>query len=362
MPYRVDDASVKTAIEIAVKLGFLFIVIYVSYLIVKPFLALILWGIILAVAFEPPVARLERRFGNRKKVVIALTTVMILAILIPAWSLSDNIIASAKHLLSAIHGNERLIPPPPEHVKEWPLIGKKTYLLWQQAHHDLREALAPFKEQIKALVLKLVGMLKSGLTTLLLTVISLIVAAIFLIGKEQSSAFYHRIMRRILGERGDEWADMSVLTVRSVATGVVGVAIIQSAFALVGLLVMGIPLAPLWALLIMFLTIVQLPALIVIAPIIAYGYSVAGGTAATIFAVYMLIVGAMDGVLKPILMGRGVDLPMVVVLIGAIGGMMLMGMIGLFIGAVILALSYKLFYLWLAESDERDDVPALDQP
>ncbi len=362
MPYRVDDVHVKTAIEIAVKLGFLFLVIYVSYLIVKPFLTLVLWGIILAVAFEPAVSRLQRRFGSRKRVVIGLTTVMILAILIPSWSLSDNIIGSAKHLAAAMHDNERLIPPPPEHVKEWPLIGKKTYLLWRQAHHDLKEALAPFKEQITVLMMKLAGILKSALSTLLMTVVSLIVAALFLIHKESSSAFYHRIMRRILGARGDEWADMSVLTVRSVATGVVGVAIIQSAFALVGLLAMGIPLAPLWALAIMFLTIVQLPALIVILPIILYGYSIDSGTAATIFAVYMIVVGALDGVLKPILMGRGVDLPMVVVLIGAIGGMMLMGMIGLFIGAVILALSYKLFYLWLAESKESDDVPVLDQP
>ena len=360
MSFNIDEERVRTAIEIAIKLGFLFLVIYISYLIVKPFLPLILWGIILAVAFEPLVARLEKRFGNRKKIVILLTTVLILALVVPAWALSDNIIASTSKLLATVHGSERMVPPPAEHVKDWPLIGERVYNLWEHAHTDLREALAPFKEQIKEVLLKLIGMLKSGVMALLLTVVSLVIAAFFLMGKEANTAFYHRIMCRILGERGDEWADISVLTIRSVATGVVGVAVIQSALSLIGMIPMGVPLAPLWAILIMFLTIIQLPALIIIGPIIAYVYSYAEGTPATIFAVYMLIVGASDGVLKPLLMGRGVDLPMLVILIGAIGGMMLMGMIGLFLGAVILALAYKLFYLWLAEM-ETDDALATNQ-
>jgi predicted PurR-regulated permease PerM len=135
--------------------------------------------------------------------------------------------------------------------------------------------------------------------------------------------------------------------------GVIGVAVIQAIFALIGLGLMGVPLSALWALIIMFLTIIQVPALIVIAPIIAYVFSQGSGTTEVIFAVYMLIVGASDGILKPILMGRGVDIPMLVILIGAIGGMILMGMIGLFIGAVIFALTYKLFGAWMAEVETK---------
>jgi predicted PurR-regulated permease PerM len=350
---QVNDEKVRTAIEIFIKIGFLFLVIYISYLIVKPFLPLILWGIILAVAFEPLVQKLEGRFGSRKKVVIGMTLVFIAALIVPAWTLSGSIIESAQHLMAAVQGNERLIPPPSEHVKEWPLIGDKLYALWESAHTDLRQAMAPFKEQIKGLVMTMISLLKGGFGTLLLTIASLIIAAAFLLSKEKGAALYHRFMRRILGEaQGDAWADMSVSTIRSVATGVVGVAVIQSALALPALLLMGVPLAPLWAIIIMFLTIIQLPALIIIGPIIAYVFSYAEGTPATIFAVYMLLVGASDGVLKPMLMGRGVDIPMLVILIGAIGGMMLMGMLGLFIGAVILALAYKLFTLWMSDLEE----------
>jgi predicted PurR-regulated permease PerM len=234
------------------------------------------------------------------------------------------------------------------------LVGDGVYSLWEHAHTDLREAMAPFKPQMKATLMKAAGMLKSALTTILMTIASLIIAASFLIGKEGGVRFYRRVMERLLGDRGREWADLSAMTVRSVATGVVGVAIIQSLLSLVGLVPMGVPLAPLWAIVIMFLTIIQMPALIVIGPIIAYVYSYADGTAATVFAVYMLLVGASDGVLKPMLMGRGVDIPMLVILIGAIGGMLLWGMIGLFIGAVILALAYKLFLLWIDELKAED--------
>ena len=139
------------------------------------------------------------------------------------------------------------------------------------------------------------------------------------------------------------------MTIRSVANGIIGVAVIQATFALVGLVAMDVPFAILIAIIVMFLTIVQLPAIIIIGPVIAYVLSKDTSTWAIIFSIYMVIVGAMDGVLKPMLMGRGVDIPMLVVLIGAIGGMLLMGMIGLFVGAVVFSLTYKLFKLWMAE-------------
>ncbi|MDQ7047252.1 MAG: AI-2E family transporter [Sulfurovum sp.] len=198
--------------------------------------------------------------------------------------------------------------------------------------------------------------LGSGLGTIFMFIGSFIIAAAFLIGKEGAVKFYETILRRIVGDKGTEWAVLSTLTVRSVVTGVIGVAVIQAVFALIGLGLMGVPLAAVWAILIMFLTIIQVPALIVIGPIIAYVFSQGSGTAEIVFTIYMLIVGASDGILKPILMGRGVDIPMLVILIGAIGGMMLMGMIGLFIGAVIFALSYKLFGLWMAEVEEKPEV------
>jgi len=135
------------------------------------------------------------------------------------------------------------------------------------------------------------------------------------------------------------------------------VAVIQTTLIAIGLFVAGIPGAPLWSAIILVLAIAQLPALIVVAPIVVYVWSTADTTTAVIFTVYQMLAGASDNILKPILMGRGLDIPMPVILVGAIGGMMMYGIIGLFIGAVILSILYKLFGLWLAQ-EAHDYHPA----
>jgi len=350
------EEKVNLAIEIAIKVGLLALVIYISYLIVKPFIAIVVWGIIIAVALSPVINNLVKRFGNRKKVIIGFTTVMILALLIPTFMLSESVIDSTQTLTHAVKEGNITIPPPNEKVKEWPVIGKKAYAFWDSASHNLKETLKPFKEDIFKNIKKLASALGAGLGTIFMFIGSLIIAAVFLIGSEGSVKFYNDILRRLVGDKGEEWATLSALTVRSVVMGVLGVAVIQAFFALIGMVVMGIPLAIVWAIAIMFLTIIQVPALLVIGPMIAYVFSQGSGTAEIVFTIYMLIVGASDGVLKPILMGRGVDIPMLVILIGAIGGMLLMGMIGLFLGAVIFALAYKLFGLWIAEVQEPETV------
>jgi len=343
------DEKVRLAIEIAIKLGVLAIILYFSYLIVKPFLGIILWAAIIAVAIAPLVEKLAKRFGSRKLVIWGITVLVIAALTVPTYMLSGSMVQSTQKLVKVMYEGEFTIPPPTEKVKEWPLIGEKSYTLWQSASDNLKETLKPFHKQIKGIAGSLVSALGSGIGTILMFIASMVIAAFMLLNSEGAVRFYKEVSRRLMGERGNEWADLSALTVRSVATGVIGVAVIQATLALIGLMLMGVPFAPVIAIVIMFLTIIQMPALIVIAPVIAYVFSQGSGTAEMVFAVYMLIVGASDGVLKPMLMGRGVDIPMLVILIGAIGGMMLMGMIGLFIGAVIFALSYKLFDLWVSE-------------
>lgn len=346
------EEKVQLAIEIAIKLGLLAMVIYISYLIVKPFIGIVVWGIIIAVAISPLINGLEKRFGSRKKVIIGFTVVVIAAFLIPTYMLSDTVIKESQILVHVMKEGSVTIPPPTENVKEWPLIGEKAYTFWDSASHNLKATLEPFSDQIKKMAGSIFSTLGSGLGTVFMFIGSFIIAAAFLIGKEGAVQFYHNLLRRIVGDKGDEWAVLTTLTIRSVVTGVIGVAVIQAGLALIGLLLMGVPFAVILALGVMFLTIIQVPALLIIGPVIAYVFSQGSGTAEIVFTVYMLIVGASDGVLKPMLMGRGVDIPMLVILIGAIGGMILMGMIGLFIGAVIFTLAYKLFGLWMAEVEE----------
>jgi len=352
---RDREEIVKIAIEIAVKLGVLGVILYASYLIMKPFIGVVLWAAIIAVAIAPLVDRLAERIGNRKLVIWGITVAVVAGLLVPTYMLSDSMIGSTHKLVQVMREGSVTIPPPTEKVKEWPMIGEKSYELWKSASENLKQTLVPFRGEIKSMASSIVSALGSGLGTILMFVVSMIIAAFMLLGSEGAVRFYKDISRRLMGKKGEEWANLSALTVRSVASGVIGVAVIQAFLALIGLVVMGVPFAPVIAAAIMFLTIIQLPALIIIAPVIAYVFSQGSGTAETIFTVYMLIVGASDGILKPMLMGRGVDIPMLVILIGAIGGMMLMGMIGLFVGAVIFALSYKLFDLWISEAKKGNE-------
>jgi len=349
------EEKVNLAIEIAIKLSIIAIVVVISFLIAKPFMAIVIWGIIIAVAISPLVNMLEKRFGNRKKIIIGITIAVVAALLIPTYSLSGKTIETSQKIVHAMQEGNITVPPPTEAVKEWPLIGEKSYAFWDSASKNLKETLAPFSDKIKKSASSLLSSLGGLIGTVFLFVGSMIIAAVFLIGSEGSVKFYKDLSRRLMGDKGDEWAELSTATVRGVVNGVIGVALLQSVLSLIFMLLMDVPLAIVWAILILFVAIIQLPALIISGPVIAYVFSQGSGTPEVIFAIFMVIVAAGDGAIKPILMGRGVDAPMLVIMIGAIGGMMLMGMIGLFVGAVIFALAYKLFTFWIAEVEEESE-------
>jgi len=251
-----------------------------------------------------------------------------------------------------------VIPAPTESVKEWPIVGEKIYTIWNAAIHNLEDTLMKFQPQIAEFSKKILSIITGTLGSIFGFVLALIIAAVFLVTADKSVESFKTILRRIIGDEAIEWAMLSTMTIRSVAQGILGIAIIQAVFALIGMLMIGVPFAWFWAFIVMFLTIIQLPALIILGPVIAYVYSYADPTYATIFAIYTVIVGASDGVLKPIFLGRGVDIPMLVILLGAIGGMMLSGVLGLFVGAVGLALSYKLFMAWLSGDAKAEMEPA----
>ena len=355
MTIKEREEKVKLAIEIAIKVGMVALVIYLSYMIAQPFITIVVWGIIIAVGIKPLIDMLSKRFGHRKKIIVAITIAVIVGLILPTYSLSGKTIETSTRIIKKMEDGGITIPPPTEKVKEWPIIGEKAYTLWNDASHNLKKTLEPFSKDIKKGITTVLSSLGSMIGTILMFVISMIIAAAFLIRSESSIQFYKDFSRSLMGDKGDDWVKLSTLTIRSVVNGVLGVAIIQAILALIGMVLMGVPLAIVWALGIMFLSIIQAPPLLIILPVIAYVFSQATGTAEVVFSIYMIIVGVGDGVLKPLLLGRGVDIPMLVILIGAIGGMLSMGMIGLFVGAVVFALAYILFKFWMAVEEQSDE-------
>ena len=355
---QTQDSPTTQAIEIAIRLGLIFLILAWCLQILTPFIGLVAWGAIIAVAIYKPFLKLVEKLGGRKKLAVTLIAVVsIAAILIPVISLSSSLVESAITIGDQISTGEVHIPPPAESVREWPLIGEKTYTFWQQASVDLSATLEKYPNRLSAIGKKMIGAAKGVGAGVFQFIISMLIAAAFLSSAESAGTAMRRLATRLAGERGEPLLELSTATIRSVAVGVIGIAFIQAMLGGLGMMFAGVPAAGLLATVILVLAIAQLPPILVLLPVIFYVFSVESTTVAVIFAIWSILVSMSDAVLKPMLLGRGVDAPMLVILLGAIGGMITSGIVGLFIGAVILALGYKLFQVWLEWGDEAEESP-----
>jgi predicted PurR-regulated permease PerM len=346
-----DKAFHKRTLDAAIRIGLLALLILWCFNIVRPFIMPVLWGAIMAVAIYPLFVKAYTAFGGRQKLTATLITLLALTILIvPTVILSGSLVESSKALSEQVEAGTLVVPPPSDSVKEWPLVGEKLHGVWSLASYNLEGALKKFKPQVEAVSKWLLSAAAGVGGGILMFVVSIIIAGAFLVYGHSGSKSVENIAARLMGNKGGErFVDITGATIRSVAQGVLGVALIQSTLAAIGLLVMGVPYAAVWAGLVLLLAIVQLPPLLILAPIVVYEFSVAETVPAVIFMVWSMIVSVSDGFLKPLFLGRGMDIPMLVILLGAIGGMVLSGIIGLFVGAVVLAVGYSLFMLWLEQ-------------
>ena len=348
-----SQSSTTQAIEIAIRLSLIFLIMAWCLQIITPFISLIAWGAIIAVAIYPLFLKLTDKLGGKKKLAVTLIAVIsIAAILIPVISLSGSLLESATKIGTSISSGEVQIPPPSESVQEWPLIGEKTYEFWQQASANLSELLKQYPGQLSLIGKKLLGLAAGAGFGVLQFLISMLIAAAFLASADTINASLLKLAKRLTTEHGEDLLIMSEKTVRSVAVGVIGIAFIQAFLAGIGMLIAGIPAAGLLAIIIMVLGIAQLPPLLILLPVAIYLFSGDSMAIAVFFLIWSVLVSASDMVLKPLLLGRGVDAPMMVILLGAIGGMITSGIVGLFIGAVILAMGYKLFRAWVEMGDQ----------
>jgi predicted PurR-regulated permease PerM len=351
---------VNRVLEVGVRVGLVALLGLWCFQIVRPFLQPIVWGIVIAVAVNPVYCGLERATGGRSRTAAALLVLGALLVLIgPTVALTASLVDTAANLAGELHGGAMSIPPPPDFIATWPLIGEPLHAFWTEANQNLEAALMQIAPQLKTIGLWLVS---TGATTgigIVKFVISILIAGVFLANGRRAASAVRSLAIRLVGDRGGELTDLARAAVQSVTRGILGVALIQSLLAGVGLLAVGVPAAGLWALLVLVLAVMQLPTLLVLGPIIAYVFSTSTLGIAVAFGIWATLVGLVDNVLKPLLMGRGVDVPMLVLFMGAIGGFMLDGIIGLFTGAVVLALGYTLVTAWLEPGAGAEDAPPL---
>lgn len=336
------------ALELIIRLGLIAVIAGWALQIILPFLYPVAWGAIIAVAVYPLFNKIVDKLGGKRKLAGGLFAIITIGVIvIPTIKLAAQSADGTRAIAENWKEGKVEVPPPSEKVKEWPVIGKKTYELWEDAAENLPATAAKYKPQLADLGSKLLAFVASTGMTLLMFVLSLIICSVLLVSGPACAGFCETLCARLLGDTGSEYLGLTAVTIRSVAVGVLGTAIIQATLAAIGLVVMGIPLAGVWAVIVLFLAIVQLPPILILGPIAAYTFSTASGLPATLFLVWCIFVSFADTFLKPLLLGRGVEIPMLVILIGAIGGMMFSGIIGLFVGAVVLAVTFRLFMAWL---------------
>ena len=354
----VDQKFLSNAMASFIQILAVLVLLYWCYLIVSPFISIVIWAVIISVAVYPAHVALTARVGGRQKTSAILIVLIGLAIIvIPTWYLADSTIGGLKYVAAELEDGTARVPPPNDKVAEWPVIGEQVHEIWTAAATNLEDTLNRFQPQLKSASQKAVSLAGSTVGTVFQFILSVIIAGVLLMSAEGGKVVARNVITSLVGTgRGPEFTELSILTVRSVAKGVLGTALIQSLVSAVGLAIAGVPGAGLWAFVVLVLAIIQLPPLLILGPIAIWYFSVASTVPAVIFLVFAILVSASDAVLKPILLGRGVDTPMLVILIGAIGGAIATGIIGLFTGAVILALGYEIFMAWMAPDEAQGEL------
>jgi len=351
---QTDDRFLGNAMASFLQIGAVLLLLMWCYKIVQPFIGIVVWGLVISIALYPLHKTITARLGGREKSsAFILVAIGLAVIIVPTWMLAESSIDGLKSVAAHLENGSVRIPPPNAGVAEWPLIGENVHAIWSDAASNLRDRLNKYSTQLEALGQKALGLAGSTIGTAFQFIFSMIIAGVLLMSATSGYRAAREIAASLVGDvSGDRFTDMSILTIRSVVKGVLGVAVIQTVLALFGLVMIGVPAPGLWAGAILVLAIIQLPPLLILGPMAVWVFSVAEPVPATIFAVYSFVVSMSDAFLKPMLLGRGVETPMLVILIGAIGGAISGGIIGLLLGAVIMALGYEVLTVWMAPDEE----------
>ena len=335
------------------KIVVLFLLIAWCIGIILPFIQPVVGGAIIAIALYPFFARVKRWLGNRNMLAGVLLTLLLLVILLlPTVWLINSLVEGIGSLVTQFKNQTLMIPPPDPSVAGWPLIGKPISEVWLLASQNLESTIIIYKEPLSKVGLTILGGVGGFGTGLILFFLSLIIAGAFLIKADASADFARKLIHRLAGEKSDEIMQIAGVSIRNVAKGILGVAFFQFIAAGTVFMLAKVPFAGLWALAVLVLAVLQLPTLFVILPVIIYLFSVKQLLWAILWAMALVVVGASDNVLKPLLMGKGSPVPMLVIFIGAIGGFIFSGFTGMFTGAIVLSVCYNLMVHWISEGQK----------
>jgi predicted PurR-regulated permease PerM len=353
------DGSDKAFIVAAIRIGCLALLAYWSWLLLQPFLSIIVWSIIFAVALYPVFDWLAGRLGGYRGVAAAAITIFSLILIFGpvTWlgvSLGDNL----RTLYARLTDGSLTIPPPYESVQTWPFVGGEIYQIWYLASTNIKALLGEWADQLKVIGSSVLAIAGTAGLDLLKFIIGIFVSGFLFVPGPALVLSVKNAMRHIATDRTEEFVDLTGATIRNVSRGIIGISALQALLAGIGLLVAGVPAAGLLSFLVLLFGIIQVGPSVILVPVIIWSWFALAKTAAVIFTIYMVPVMLLDNVLRPLVMARGLTTPMPVILIGVIGGALAHGLIGLFIGPIVLSIAWQLLVAWIRDGTDGMDTTA----
>ena len=331
---------------------FLGALIALSLWILRPFLGAAIWAVTIVAATWPLMISIQRQLWGRRSLAVAVMTVILLCVLVvPLWLAISTIVSNADQIAGWARSLSTFeVPPPPAWLDRLPFFGDDLVAAWQKLAvaglQDFMRKLAPYGGEAIRWFATEVG----GFGVLVLQFLLTVVFAALLYTKgEHATSWTKRFSHRLAGPRGETSIRLAGQAVRGVALGVVVTALAQSVLAGVGLAVAGVPFAAVLTAVIFMLAVAQVGALLVLIPAVAWLYWSGQTGWGTFLLLWSLVVGTMDNFLRPILIKKGADLPLLLIFAGVIGGLIAFGVIGIFVGPVVLAVAHKLLSAWVDE-------------
>ena len=355
-PFSTSD---EAFVVLAIRLVCLGLLAYWAFILLEPFLTILIWSAIIAVALYPIFEWLSVKFfGHRALAATVITLCSLVIMLGPATWLGLSLADSARMLSDRLSEGTIAIPAPPETVKSWPVIGNNAYEVWQLASTNLREMLVQAAPHLKPLGAGALAAAGSVGINLLKFILATIISGFLFIPGPRLVHSVKNVFQHLAAKRGEMFVDVTGATIRNVSRGVIGIAVVQALLAGVGLILGGVPAAGLISFVVLVLAIIQIGPAIILIPVIIWSWFVMDTSMAILFSVYMTLVGLLDNILRPLVMAKGLSTPMPVILVGVLGGTLAHGMIGLFVGPIVFSIAWQLLALWFRDESLTRDLLA----
>lgn len=341
---RNENVQMDNFVRILIVAGLL----YLSFQLIQPFIGFLLWAFILATALYPLYDWLKVKLHGHAYLAAFLTTLLALIVVVgTVFVLADNLISTINLIIRKVKDHEQLFPELPEQIINLPVIGEQIQSIWMAASSNITEVISQYSNYIITAGGMAFGKAIHKSLELFLFVMSVLFAGYLFVCSEAIAQYTQRFALRISPERGKSYVALVKDTIQNVSRGVIGIALMQFILFGILLLIAGVPGAGLISFIGLILCIAQIGLLILVVPVIIWMFYTKTIIFAVIMSVLMSAVGLLDNVLKPIILARGLPTPMAVILFGVIGGVMIHGVVGVFVGPVILALIFDLVNYWL---------------